>query len=190
VPTQPPSQWVPETLSLRVVQPGREADHSPPSSAEVKEWVVLYLHSPNTPSWRRAQLKHRDTFLSLFPFRTLVLFLWSLKVRGHVSLPYKTAGKIINLCAQSISVVKGVWEYKESRTDKMPFQNVFLLPISPWTLFLFIMVRRWILKLWIHVLFVIILKICYVKRCYREPFSCVCWFSFRLSHQRFMTVSL
>jgi len=28
---------------------GREADHSPPSSAEVKEWV-LYLHSPTTPS--------------------------------------------------------------------------------------------------------------------------------------------
>jgi hypothetical protein len=27
-----------------------------PSSAEVKEWVELYLHSPNTPSWRGAQL--------------------------------------------------------------------------------------------------------------------------------------
>jgi hypothetical protein len=25
---------------------GREADHSPPSSAEFKEWVELYLHSP------------------------------------------------------------------------------------------------------------------------------------------------
>jgi hypothetical protein len=35
---------------------GREADHSPPSSAEVKEWVELYLHSPNTPSWHGAQL--------------------------------------------------------------------------------------------------------------------------------------
>jgi hypothetical protein len=35
---------------------GREADHSPPSSAEVKEWVELCLHSPNTPSWRGAQL--------------------------------------------------------------------------------------------------------------------------------------
>jgi hypothetical protein len=27
-------------------RPGREADHSPPSRAEVKEWVELYLHSP------------------------------------------------------------------------------------------------------------------------------------------------
>jgi hypothetical protein len=35
---------------------GREADHSPPSSAEVKEWVEMYLHSPNTPSWHGAQL--------------------------------------------------------------------------------------------------------------------------------------
>jgi hypothetical protein len=48
-PTQPPIQWVPGALSLGVKQPGREADHSPPSSAEVKEWVELYLHSPNTP---------------------------------------------------------------------------------------------------------------------------------------------
>jgi hypothetical protein len=30
--------------------PVREADHSPPSSAEVKECVELYLHSSNTPS--------------------------------------------------------------------------------------------------------------------------------------------
>jgi hypothetical protein len=34
----------------------READHSPPSSAEVKEWVELHIHSPNAPSWRGAQL--------------------------------------------------------------------------------------------------------------------------------------
>jgi hypothetical protein len=35
---------------------GREADHSPPSSAEVKEWVELYFHSPNAPAWCGAQL--------------------------------------------------------------------------------------------------------------------------------------
>jgi hypothetical protein len=53
-PTQPPMQWVPGALYLRVNWPGRETDHSPPSSVEVKEWVELYLHSPNTPSWRGA----------------------------------------------------------------------------------------------------------------------------------------
>jgi hypothetical protein len=36
-----------------------EADHSPPSSGNVKELVELYLHSPNMPSWHGAQLKHR-----------------------------------------------------------------------------------------------------------------------------------
>jgi hypothetical protein len=46
---------------------GREADHSTPSSAEVKEWVELYLHSPNAPSWRGAQLgEHRDNFAFTF----------------------------------------------------------------------------------------------------------------------------
>jgi hypothetical protein len=35
-PTQPPIQWVPGALSLRVKRPGCEAEHSPPSSAEVK----------------------------------------------------------------------------------------------------------------------------------------------------------
>jgi hypothetical protein len=44
--TQPPIQRVPGVLSLRVERPRREADHSPPSIAEVKEFVKLYLHSP------------------------------------------------------------------------------------------------------------------------------------------------
>jgi hypothetical protein len=40
-PTQTPIQWVPGALSLGVKRLGREADHSPPSSAEVKECVEL-----------------------------------------------------------------------------------------------------------------------------------------------------
>jgi hypothetical protein len=44
-PTQPPIQWVPGTLSLRVKRQGREADHSPPSSAEVKN-VWSYTSTP------------------------------------------------------------------------------------------------------------------------------------------------
>jgi hypothetical protein len=35
-PTQPLIQLVPAALSLGIKRPGREADHSPPSSAEVK----------------------------------------------------------------------------------------------------------------------------------------------------------
>jgi hypothetical protein len=44
-PTQPPTQWVQGALSLRVKEPGHEADHSPPSDAIVKN-VELYLQSP------------------------------------------------------------------------------------------------------------------------------------------------
>jgi hypothetical protein len=52
---------VPGALSLGVKRPGCEADHSPPSSAEVKGWVELYLHSPICLhgvvfSWAQGQL--------------------------------------------------------------------------------------------------------------------------------------
>jgi hypothetical protein len=53
-PTQPPIQWVPGALSLGVKRPGSEAEHSPPSSGEIKEHVELYFHSSNTSSRRGA----------------------------------------------------------------------------------------------------------------------------------------
>jgi hypothetical protein len=37
-------------------RPGRDADHSPPSSAEVQNELELYLLSPQEPSWRVAGL--------------------------------------------------------------------------------------------------------------------------------------
>jgi hypothetical protein len=66
--TQPPIKWVPRALSLGVKRPGPEADHSRPSSAEVKICVELYLHSLNTSSCRCAQLKHRDKFTFILPY--------------------------------------------------------------------------------------------------------------------------
>jgi hypothetical protein len=62
-PTQPPIQWVGGVLSVGVKRPGREASHSPPSSAEVKERVELYLHSPIR--LQGVVLKHRDNFTFL-----------------------------------------------------------------------------------------------------------------------------
>jgi hypothetical protein len=56
---------------------GCEADHSPPSSAELKEYVELYLRSPNMPSWLSAQLKHRDNFT--LPYLTLPYLTWKHK---------------------------------------------------------------------------------------------------------------
>jgi len=44
-PIQPPIQWVLGALSLGVKRPGREADHSPPSSAEVNN-AQSYTSTP------------------------------------------------------------------------------------------------------------------------------------------------
>jgi hypothetical protein len=73
--TQPPIQWVPGALSLRVKRPGHEADHSP-STAEVKECVKLYLHYPNTSSWR-AQLKKSQgqLYLYLYFFTIIIIII-------------------------------------------------------------------------------------------------------------------
>jgi len=52
--------------SLGIKRPEHEADHSPPSSAEVKKCMALYLHSQNMPSLFDAQLKQRDRFTFTF----------------------------------------------------------------------------------------------------------------------------
>jgi hypothetical protein len=44
-PTQRPIQWVPQTLLPGIKRSGREADHSPPTSAEVKK-MWLYTTTP------------------------------------------------------------------------------------------------------------------------------------------------
>jgi hypothetical protein len=44
--TQPPIQWVPGALSPGVKRPGREADHSPPTTAEVKNTWIHISTSP------------------------------------------------------------------------------------------------------------------------------------------------
>jgi hypothetical protein len=55
-------------ISLGVKQLGYETDHSPPSSADVKECVGLYLHSPIMPSWCGAELSTGTTFPLLLPY--------------------------------------------------------------------------------------------------------------------------
>ena len=56
-PVQPGAHPASYTMGARsfpgggVKQPGHDIDHSPPSSAEVKERVELYLYSLSGPSW-------------------------------------------------------------------------------------------------------------------------------------------
>jgi hypothetical protein len=50
--TQPPNQRVPGALSLGIKRSGREADHSQPSSAHVKNaWSYTSTHPIRLPSW-------------------------------------------------------------------------------------------------------------------------------------------
>jgi len=52
-PTQPPIHWVPLALSPVVKRAGREADQSPPSSAEIVN-VCGAIHPLPHASWRGA----------------------------------------------------------------------------------------------------------------------------------------
>jgi hypothetical protein len=60
-PTQPPIQWVSEALYLGVKWPGREVDHSPPSSAEVKN-AWSYTSTPQYAFMAWCLVKHRGKF--------------------------------------------------------------------------------------------------------------------------------
>jgi hypothetical protein len=74
-----------------------------PSSDEVKEWVELYLHFPNTASWRGAPLKHRDNFTFTFIPRRLLF---------------------ITIGLQSYWWINALMSYVKSQTYTMRFQKV------------------------------------------------------------------
>jgi hypothetical protein len=59
--TQPPVQRVPGVLSLGVKRPGREADHSPPSCADVEN-ASRYTSTPQYVFMALYLVKHRDNF--------------------------------------------------------------------------------------------------------------------------------
>jgi hypothetical protein len=67
---QPPIQCVPGALSLVVKRPEREADHSPPSSAEVKNaWSYI-----STPPIRIHGVVLRDNFTFICTFYSSARF--------------------------------------------------------------------------------------------------------------------
>jgi hypothetical protein len=60
-PSQHPMQWVPGDLSLGLKRPGREADRSPPSNAEVKN-AWSYTSTPQYVFMACCLVKHRGNF--------------------------------------------------------------------------------------------------------------------------------
>jgi hypothetical protein len=72
--TQPPIEWVPGPLSPGIKRPGSEADHSPPTSAELNK-IWIYTSTPHTPSWRSAMLSTGTTLpYEYFPCISLIMF--------------------------------------------------------------------------------------------------------------------
>jgi hypothetical protein len=64
-------------------RPGRDADHSPPSSAEVENVLELYLLSPQAPPWRVAGL----LYLFFYLFRHLrLIYCVTQKLLSQVSV--------------------------------------------------------------------------------------------------------
>jgi hypothetical protein len=73
-PTQPPIQWVPAAVSVEVKQPVREADHSPPSSAEFKiSWRFTSTPQYALIAWCSVE-KHRNNFVLKEIFRPLQVY--------------------------------------------------------------------------------------------------------------------
>jgi hypothetical protein len=73
-PTQSPIQWVPGSIYQGVKRPGHEADHTPPSSAKVKN-VWSYTSTPLSVFMAQCLIKHRENFASL-TLQLLLLFPW------------------------------------------------------------------------------------------------------------------
>jgi hypothetical protein len=73
-PTKPPMQWVPGIFSLGVKRPGRESDHSTPSSAEVKNaWSCTSTPQYVFTAW--CLVKHRDNFTFYIYLLSIIKFL-------------------------------------------------------------------------------------------------------------------
>jgi hypothetical protein len=76
-PIQPPIQWVPGADSHGVKRPGREAHHSPPSSAEIKN-VWSYTSTPQYTFMAWCSVKSTGT---TFPFTLLYFTLRLLRLK-------------------------------------------------------------------------------------------------------------
>jgi hypothetical protein len=74
-PTQPPIQWEPGLFPWGVKRPGREADHSPPSSAKVKN-VWSYTSIPPLLFMEWCLVNHRDKFVFTFFTFTHVFYMF------------------------------------------------------------------------------------------------------------------
>jgi len=93
--TQPPVQWAPGPLS-----PGREADHSPPSSAEIKI-ASSYISTPHTSLWGGTYISTGYVFMAwyLVKYRTTLslplLQFWKVELKDLL-FPVRHHDELLN----------------------------------------------------------------------------------------------
>jgi hypothetical protein len=80
--TKPPVQWVPGALSPGVKRTGREADHSPPTSDEVKK-MWIYTSTPPYAFMAQCLIKHRDKFTFILLLKNLIFVCYIFKKIQH-----------------------------------------------------------------------------------------------------------
>jgi hypothetical protein len=93
-PTRPPIPRVTEVISLGVKRPGREADHSPPSSAEIKN-AWSYTSTPQYVFMAWYLVKQRD--FNFYPYQSLT---WG-PFEKFVDSPYYSESQ---LCRSAVTV--------------------------------------------------------------------------------------
>ena len=97
--TRPDRLWGPPSLpynGYRVFLPGvkrlgRGVDHPPPSSAEVKERIELYLYSPAGPSW---PVLEWTLPLPLPSPIYIYIYIWNRQIRA----PWDVCGRVSICC--------------------------------------------------------------------------------------------
>jgi hypothetical protein len=91
-PTQPPIQRVPRALSLRVKRPGRQADHSLPSSAKVKNsWSYIFTLQYVFMAW--CLVKHR-VGVGKVKLSVCFLFNWASRSECVLGMEVSSTGKV------------------------------------------------------------------------------------------------
>jgi hypothetical protein len=120
-PTQPLIQWVPGALSLGVKRPGGEADHSHPSSTEVKnEWSYTFTPQYVFMAW--CLVKHRDNFtFTILPLSALIQYLDI----HHYEAPSCTTTSHQKNC-------NGYYRFRRSLFNYFPGRKLFPQPPSPY----------------------------------------------------------
>jgi hypothetical protein len=139
-PTQPPLHWVPGALSLGVKRLRREADHSHPSSADVKNaWSYTSIPQYVFMAW--CLVKHRDNF-------TFYTWLWdkpenikhSKSVNDFVRTSQKSRTRLVDqnpgcafvwMCASvflfvlrvSLSIAQENWQRSLPALSSVPYSS-------------------------------------------------------------------